>query len=127
MVLGAAQIEFTPALTSEDTGNIKLPLSLHENQHTFLAKVNELLSDCFATMRGNVQDIFPSGWELAPFQSLAGVDPDLMLQREQDFFVCVDGAVYSKDFAVKAQAMKTVPLGTPLVSSSVPLTLTGIF
>ena len=73
-------------------------------------------------MRGNVQDMLPSGWELAPFQSLADVDPDLMLQRENDFFVCVDGAVYSKDFAVKAQAMRTVSLGTPQVSSrSLPL------
>ena len=75
-------------------------------------------------MRGNVQDMLPSGWELAPFQSLAGVDPDLMLRREQDFFVCVDSAVYSKDFAVKAQAMRTVSLGTPQVSSrSLPLSM----
>jgi hypothetical protein len=62
-------------------------------------------------MRGNVQDMLPSGWELATSQSLAGVDPDLLLQRELDYFECVDGAVYSKDFAVKAQAMKTVSLG----------------
>eukprot|EP01036_Dinobryon_divergens_P025933 gene25933-34532_t len=44
-------------------------------------------------------------------QSLADVDPDLILQREKTFFVCVDGAVYSKDFAVKARAMRTVSLG----------------
>ena len=62
-------------------------------------------------MRGNVTDMLPPGWELAPSQSLAGVNPDLLLQQEMDFFECVDGAVYSKDFAVKAQAMRTVSLG----------------
>ncbi len=62
-------------------------------------------------MRGSVADMLPSGWELSPTQSLAGADPDLMAQREKDFFVCVDGAVFSKDFATKAQAMKTVSLG----------------
>ena len=62
-------------------------------------------------MRGSVQDMMTSGWELAPIQSLVGVDPDLMAQREKEFFVCVDGAIFSKDFAVKAQAMKTVSLG----------------
>ena len=62
-------------------------------------------------MRGNVVDMLPPGWELAPSQSLAGVHPDLLLQRERDFFECVDGAVYSKDFAMKAQAMRTVSLG----------------
>ena len=67
-------------------------------------------------MRGNVLDMLPSGWDLAPLQSLAGVDTDLMLQREKDFFVCVDGTVYSKDFAIKAQAMRTVSLG-PQASS----------
>ena len=67
-------------------------------------------------MRGNVMDMLPYGWELAPSQSLAGVDPDLLLQRERDFFVCVDGAVYSKDFAMKAQAMRTVTQG-PQVST----------
>lgn len=62
-------------------------------------------------MRGSVQDMMTSGWELAPIQSLVGVDPDLMAQREKEFFVCVDGAIFSKDFAVKAQAMKTISLG----------------
>jgi hypothetical protein len=49
--------------------------------------------------------------ELATTQSLIGVDPDLIAQRERSYFVCVDGAVFSKDFAAKAQAMKTVSLG----------------
>ena len=62
-------------------------------------------------MRGNLQDMLPSAWELALSQSLDGVDPDLMMQREKEFFVCVDGTVFSNDFAVKAQAMKTVSLG----------------
>ena len=79
--------------------------------------MKDLLTDCFATMRGNVTDMLPPGWELAPSQSLAGVHPDLLLQRERDFFEGVDGAVYSKDFAAKAQAMRTVSRGqvsTPL-------------
>jgi len=62
-------------------------------------------------MRGSVADMLPSGWELSPTQSLAGADPDLMAEREKHFFVCVDGSVYSKDFAAKAQAMRTVSLG----------------
>jgi hypothetical protein len=62
-------------------------------------------------MRGSVADMLPSGWELSPTQSLAGADPDLMAQREKHFFVCVDGSVFSKDFAAKAQAMRTVSLG----------------
>jgi hypothetical protein len=70
-------------------------------------------------MRGNVKDMLPPGWELAPLQSLAGVQPDLLQQRETDFFECVDGAVYSKDFAVKAQAMRTVSLGPVSTISSV--------
>ena len=73
--------------------------------------MRDLLADSFATMRGNVTDMLPPGWELAPSQSLEGVHPDLLQQRERDFFECVDGAVYSKDFAVKAQAMRTVSLG----------------
>ena len=76
-----------------------------------LVAVGELLLDCFATMRDSVQDMLPSGWELAPIQSLVGVDPDLMEQKEKEFFVCVDGTVFSKEFATKAQAMKTVSLG----------------
>ena len=75
-----------------------------------LVAVKELLSDCFASMRGNLADILPSGWELALSQSLAGLDPDLMAQQEKLFFVCVGSAVFSKDFATKAQAMKTVSL-----------------
>ena len=62
-------------------------------------------------MRGRVADMLPSGWELSPTQSLAGADPNLMAEREKDFFVCVDGAVFSRDFADKAQAMRTVSLG----------------
>ena len=77
----------------------------------FLRTVRELLEDCFLVMRGSVEDMLPSGWELSPTQSLAGADPDLMAEREKDFFVCVDGSVYSKDFATKAQSMKTVLLG----------------
>ena len=61
-------------------------------------------------MRGSVTDMLPSGWELAPIQSLASLPSDLILQREKDYFVCVDGAVFSKEFAAKAQAMKTVSL-----------------
>jgi len=61
-------------------------------------------------MRDSLTDMLPSGWELAPIQSLAGVHPDLISQREKDFFVCVDGTVFSKEFATKAQAMKTVSL-----------------
>ena len=56
-------------------------------------------------MRGSVQEMLPSGWELAMIQSLAGVDPDLMTQKEKQF-VCVGSTVFSKDFATKAQAMK---------------------
>lgn len=70
-----------------------------------------MLSDYFTVMRGNVQDMLPSGWELAPFQSLVGVDPDLILQQEHDLFAYVDGVVYSKEFAAKAQAMRTVSVG----------------
>ena len=66
--------------------------------------------DCFSTMRGSVADMLPSGWELAPIQSLAGVQAELISQREKDFFVCVDSTVFSKEFAAKAQAMKTVSL-----------------
>ena len=73
--------------------------------------MRELLADCFSTMRGNLSDILPSGWELSPIQSLAGADPNMMAQREKDYFVCVDGLVFSKEFATKAQAMKTVSLG----------------
>ena len=73
--------------------------------------MKNLLSDYFTVMRGNAQDMLPPDWELAPFQSLVGVDPDLMVQQEHDFFVYVDGAVYSKEFAAKAQAMRTVSLG----------------
>ena len=62
-------------------------------------------------MRGSLTDMLPTGWELSPTQSLAGINPALMLQHEQDFFVCVDGTVFSKEFATKAQAMKTVTLG----------------
>ena len=62
-------------------------------------------------MRGSVTDMLPSGWELSPTQSLAGVDPSMLAQREKDFFMCVDGTVFSKEFAAKAQAMKTVSLG----------------
>ena len=62
-------------------------------------------------MRGSVQEMLPSGWELAMIQSLAGVDPDLMAQREKDYFVCLDGVVFSEEFATKAQAMKTVSFG----------------
>ena len=79
--------------------------------YVFIHIVRELLVDCFSMMRGSVADMLPSGWELSPTQSLAGAEPDLMDQREKDFFVCVDGAVFSKDFATKAQAMKTVSLG----------------
>jgi hypothetical protein len=73
--------------------------------------VRELLADCFSVMRGSVADMLPSGWELSATQSLAGADPDLMAQREKHFFVCVDGSVFSKDFAAKAQSMQTVSLG----------------
>ena len=66
--------------------------------------------DCFSTMRGSVADMLPFGWELAPIQSLAGVQAELISQREKDFFVCVDSTVFSKEFATKAQAMKTVSL-----------------
>lgn len=76
-----------------------------------LAAVSTLLADCFSAMRGNVQDMLPSDWELSPTQSLIGVDPNLIAQREKSDFVCVDGAVFSKEFAAKAQAMKTVSLG----------------
>eukprot|EP01035_Chromulina_nebulosa_P030860 gene30860-biopygen19784 len=34
-------------------------------KHETAALVKELLSDCFAVMRGNVMDVLPSGWELA--------------------------------------------------------------
>ena len=62
-------------------------------------------------MRGSVQEMLPSGWDLAPIQSLAGVDPDQMEQQEKDHFMCVDDTIFSKEFATKAQAMKTVPPG----------------
>ena len=62
-------------------------------------------------MRASEQDMFPSSWELAPTQSLAGVNPDRMVQQEKDFFVIMDGIVYSEEFATKAQAMKSVSLG----------------
>ena len=75
-----------------------------------LAVIRDLLSDCFATMRGSVADMLPSGWELAQTQSLATVDPNLMAQREKDFFVCVDGTIFAKEFAAKAKAMKTLSL-----------------
>ena len=73
--------------------------------------MRKLLSDCFALMRGSEQDMLPRGWELAQTQSLAGMDPDRMVQLEKDYFVSVDGTVFSKEFAAKAQAMKTVSLG----------------
>jgi len=92
----------------------------------YVALVKDLLSDCFATMRGNVLDMLPAGWELASSQILADLDPDLLLQREREFFVCVDGAIYSKEFAVKAQAMKTVSLGSQVITSLHSLTNTSI-
>ena len=82
--------------------------------HLFLGaelELSTLLTDCFSTMRGSVADMLPSGWELSPTQSLTGADPNLMAQREKDYFMCVDGTVFSKEFAAKAQAMKTVSLG----------------
>ena len=80
-------------------------------------------------MRGNLADMLPSGWDLSSIQSLAGADPKLMAQREKDFFLCVDGTVFSKEFAAKAQAMKTVSLGYVRVVnvSFHVLTLTTIF
>lgn len=76
-----------------------------------LAGVRELLSDLFISMRGSVEDMLPTDWELAPIQSLIGIEQDEMVTQEKNEFVCIDGAVYSKEFTAKAQAMKTVSLG----------------
>ena len=119
MALEVAQIHFVPTgPVAVETGNNSLVPASHiihvlyiyisDGNHFVLRK---LLSDCFTTMRGSVQDMLPSGWELAPIQSLVGVDPDRMIQQEKDFFVLVDGTVFSEEFATKAQAMKAVSLG----------------
>ena len=71
--------------------------------------MRELLAECFVAIRGSVREMLPGGWELAAAQTLAGIDADAT-QRERDFFVFVDDAVFSREFAAKARAMKTVPL-----------------
>ena len=66
--------------------------------------VKTLLSKCFSAMRNNLDDMLPWGWDLADNQSLAGID----ITKEDEYFVCIGPNVFSKDFAIKSQAMKNL-------------------
>ena len=73
--------------------------------------VKNLLTRCFCAMRNNLDDMLPWGWDLADNQSLAGVDITQLECKEDEYFVCLGPNVFSKDFAIKSQAMKTVSFG----------------
>ena len=68
--------------------------------------VKNLLSKCFNAMRNNIDDMLPWGWDLADNQSLAGVDITQLDAKEDEHFVCLGLNVFSKEFAIKSQAMK---------------------
>ena len=69
-------------------------------------EVKDILRKCFSAMRNSIDDMLPWGWDLADNQSLAGVDITQLEAKEEEYFVCLGPNVYSKDFAVKSQAMK---------------------
>ena len=62
-------------------------------------------------MRNNIEDMLPWGWDLAENQSLAGVDITQLESKEDEYFVCLGPNVFSKDFAIKLQAMKNLSSG----------------
>ena len=68
--------------------------------------IKNLISKCYCTMRNNIDDMLPWGWDLADNQSLAGVDITQLEAKEDEHFVCIGLNVFSKDFAIKSQAMK---------------------
>ena len=73
--------------------------------------IKNLISKCFSAMRNNIDDMLPWGWDLADNQSLEDVDITQLEAKEKEYFVCVGPNVYSKDFAVKSQAMKNLSPG----------------